>query len=220
MHCPLCHHTQLLPFHQDRRAYYRCQHCWLVFVEPACLPDKMTEKGIYDLHQNHQNDPGYRRFLGRLQEPLVRLLPAGAGGLDFGCGPAPLLVTLLKRAGFPCQGYDPFYAPDVSLLQQQYDFICCSEAIEHFHQPAREWRLWLQMLRPGGYLAIMTKRVWSQQAFARWHYKNDPTHVSFFSDETFDFLARRDGLTWRYKSADVVIFQVLATNRFVRFCST
>ena len=44
-------------------------------------------------------------------------------------------------------------------------------------------------------------------AFSRWHYKQDPTHVSFFSRETFTWLAARDGLTVEFIGNDVIILQ-------------
>jgi hypothetical protein len=53
----------------------------------------------------------------------------------------------------------------------------------------------------------MTKRVTSQQAFARWHYINDPTHVCFFSEATFRWWAAEQGLTVEFTGNDVVIFR-------------
>ena len=35
----------------------------------------------------------------------------------------------------------------------------------------------------------MTKLVRNQEAFAKWHYKNDLTHVCFFSRATFEWLS-------------------------------
>jgi len=43
----------------------------------------------------------------------------------------------------------------------------------------------------GGWLGIMTKRVRDQEAFKTWHYKNDPTHIGFFSEATFQWLTGR-----------------------------
>lgn len=103
--------------------------------------------------------------------------------------------------------WDPFFAPDPAPLQQQYDFISCTEAIEHFVQPSNEWALWLKLLKSSGTLAIMTKRYTTAEAFAVWHYKNDPTHVSFFSERTFLYLAQRDGFSTNFAANDVVILQ-------------
>ena len=53
----------------------------------------------------------------------------------------------------------------------------------------------------------MTKRVLSQSAFANWHYKNDPTHVAFFSDDTFSWLAVQWSAELRLVGQDVVLLQ-------------
>lgn len=152
-----------------------------------------TERAEYDLHQNSPTDPGYRKFLGRLFHPLRERLSPGARGLDFGCGPGPALSVMFAEAGHPMAVYDPFYAPDRSVIDQSYDFITASEVVEHLHRPGEELgRLW-SCLKPGGILGLMTQMVIDREAFARWRYRDDMTHVCFFSRETFAWLADR----WR-----------------------
>lgn len=207
--CPLCLNQHSALFHQDkRRNYYQCPQCRLVFADRASLLSATDELAQYQLHNNDINDAGYRRFLQRLAGPLLATLPAtGLSGLDFGCGPGPLLAKMLTEAGQQMSVWDPYFAADASVLQQNYDFISCSEAIEHFTRPATEWALWLSLLKPQGTLAIMTKRYTTAEAFANWHYKLDPTHVSFFSDYTFSYLAQRDGFSVNFADKDVVILQ-------------
>lgn len=154
------------------------------------------ERAEYDKHENSLDDEGYRVFLNRMAEPMIQRLlekndPSRLAGLDFGSGPVSMLSSILKRAGFDQCSYDIFYKDDQSLLQGQnrYDFITATEVFEHLKDPKLEFkRLW-QLLKPGGHLGIMTKRVLNQDAFAGWHYKNDPTHIIFFSDKTFHHLA-------------------------------
>lgn len=207
--CPLCFSTSTAFFYQDsRRAYFQCQQCYLVTADRTSLLSASEELAQYQLHQNDLHDAGYRKFLLRLAGPLLQVLPAtGLSGLDFGCGPGPLLAKMLTEAGQLMTVWDPYFAPDDAALQRQYDFICCSEAIEHFVNPAQEWVLWLRLLKPGGTLAIMTKRYTTQEAFAGWHYKLDPTHVSFFCEDTFRFLAARDKLDLTFVANDVVLLQ-------------
>ena len=207
--CPLCLAEHVVYFHQDkRRSYYQCQQCALVFADRATLLTGQEELAQYQLHQNELDDPGYRRFLQRLATPLLSVLAQpGLQGLDFGCGPGPLLAKMLTEAGQQMAVWDPFFAPDPAPLQQQYDFISCTEAIEHFVQPSNEWAQWLKLLKSSGTLAIMTKRYTTAEAFAVWHYKNDPTHVSFFSERTFLYLAQRDGFSANFAANDVVILQ-------------
>ncbi|MHA6965950.1 class I SAM-dependent methyltransferase [Zobellella denitrificans] len=204
--CPLCEHPHTFPFWEDKqRRYARCERCRLIFVEPGYRLDAAAEKAIYDRHENRVDDAGYRRFLSRLAAPLVERLRPGSTGLDFGCGPGPALAAMLTEAGFATTTYDPYYADYPERLAQCYDFVTCTEAIEHFYQPGREWRQLLTMLAPGGWLGLMTKLARDQAAFANWHYKQDPTHVSFFSRDTFLWLAARDGLGIEFIGADVIL---------------
>lgn len=205
MHCPLCDASGS-DFHRDRRrAYLRCGRCLLVWVPPAFFLSLEKEKAEYDLHQNSPDDPAYRGFLGRLAEPLLQRLPAPASGLEFGCGPGPALAAMLREAGHRVTLYDPFYVPDPSALAGSYDFITATEVVEHLHRPGAELqRLW-GLLRPGGTLGVMTKLVRDRQAFATWHYKNDPTHVCFFSRDTWNWWAQRNAATVVFPAADVIL---------------
>lgn len=207
--CPLCQHTQTQPFSRDkRRVYFQCSRCVLVFADRTTLLTAEQEKAQYDLHQNQLDDPGYRKFLSRLSIPLLETLePEQNTGLDFGCGPGPLLAQILREAGKEMQIWDPFYAPEPEALAKKYHFISCTEAIEHFISPAKEWQIWLDLLLPEAVLALMTKRYTDQNSFSTWHYKNDPTHISFFHQRTFEFLAQRDNLAVIFPADDVVIFK-------------
>ncbi|PQJ64954.1 class I SAM-dependent methyltransferase [Photobacterium angustum] len=207
--CPLCHSEQHGVFVEDKnRCYFRCQQCALIFADPEAQLSPEQEKAVYDQHQNNPDDMGYRQFLGRLATPLVERLPAGPlDALDFGSGPGPTLSIMLEEMGYNMAIYDPYFAPDPSVLTRQYDFVTCTEAIEHFNQPAKEWGLLLSMIKPGGWLGLMTKLATDAEAFTRWHYKNDPTHVSFFSRDTFRFLAQRDGLEVEFVGNDVILLR-------------
>ncbi|WP_301003685.1 methyltransferase domain-containing protein [Arsukibacterium sp.] len=207
--CPLCRATAPQLYHQDKqRSYFRCHLCALVFADRASLLSRDAEYAQYLLHNNDLNDAGYRQFLSRLSEPLLaRLTCVGHSGLDFGCGPGPLLAKMLTEAGQQMQLWDPYFAYNPAALQCQYDFICCTEAIEHFVNPYQEWQLWMQLLKPAGLLAIMTKRYTDSAAFSGWHYKNDPTHVSFFHHDTFSWLATQHKMTADFVTNDVVILQ-------------
>ena len=207
--CPLCHSQGAGLFHQDkRRQYFRCGHCALVFADPAARLSPEDEKAHYDLHENNPEDAGYRRFLSRLADPLQeRLGRSKLNGLDFGSGPGPTLSLMFVEQGHDMAIYDPYFAPEPAVLATQYDFVTCTEAIEHFYTPAKEWGLLLGMVKPGGWLGLMTKLATDADAFSRWHYKNDPTHVSFFSRDTFKFLAERDGLEVEFVGNDVILLR-------------
>ncbi|NDV90890.1 methyltransferase domain-containing protein [Alteromonas sp. 345S023] len=211
MNCPLCDYSNSPSlYHQDnRRRYHQCLRCQLVFVDPLYLPASNVEKAEYELHQNSSHDEGYIRFLDKLLSPLSLYFEPNMDVLDFGCGPGPVLGELMAKKGMNVKLYDPFFAHYPENLDQGYDIITCTEAIEHFHTPSIEWQCWLNILKPKGILGIMTKRVIDKQRFASWHYKNDPTHVSFFSEATFRYLALRDGFSVEFPTNDVVLMKKL-----------
>ncbi|MEP6388616.1 MAG: class I SAM-dependent methyltransferase [Halioglobus sp.] len=189
----------------SRRDYLRCPQCLLVFVPVQYRLSRELEREEYDKHENAVDDPGYRQFLGRLFDPLVQRLPAGASGLDFGCGPGPALAHMLMESGFEVTLYDSFYHPDDSAMSGMYDFISATEVVEHLHKPGAELdRLW-NILRQGGVLGVMTKLVIDEHAFAKWHYKNDPTHVCFFSRETWQWWARQHDADVAFEGSDVIL---------------
>ena len=190
--CPLCRGSRIVPYHSHKvRDYLNCRACDLVFVPSAQHLSGGAEKAYYDLHDNQSDDPRYRRFLDRLFAPLNLRLAPHARGLDFGCGPGPTLSKMFQDAGHAVALYDPFYAPDKSVLSVTYDFITLSEVAEHLAEPGKVLDgLWAG-LAPGGWLGIMTKRVRSHAAFKTWHYIHDPTHISYFSEPTFHWMAGR-----------------------------
>jgi len=189
------------------RTYHRCSRCSLVFVPARFHPGPAEEKARYDLHRNDPADPDYRAFLERLALPLAAKLAPGARGLDFGCGPKPVLARILSGLGFTMLHYDPFYAPDAAALDTTYDFIACSETVEHFFNPRAGWELMLRLTRPGGWIGVMTSPVEETESFGDWHYRRDPTHVSFYSRETFMWLAQSYCLEVEFASGTVALFK-------------
>jgi len=210
IHCPLCAGAEISFYSKDRRRpYLSCSTCGLVFVPPAWHLSRDEERAHYALHQNHIDDPGYRAFLSRMMYPLIERLTPGAQGLDFGCGPGPALAHMLRGAGFGVALYDSFFVPEEEMLDACYDFLCATEVVEHLYRPGRELeRLWA-LLQPGGWFGIMTKLVRDPIAFASWHYKSDPTHVCFFSVDTWRWWARQHDASLEIIGADVILLQRL-----------
>jgi len=207
--CPLCRSLEASHFFKDKqREYWLCPDCRLIYVPQCFHLSPAEERQRYDSHQNSAEDPDYRCFLSRLMTPLLPHLKPGQKGLDFGCGPGPTLSVMLQEQGYPMSDYDPLYANNPDLLKQQYDFITCSEAIEHFSRPAEEWLKLLGLLKDGGVMAIMTQMHDPATNFSRWYYKNDPTHIHFFSRSTFEWLAQRDRLEAQFSGDSVVIFKI------------
>lgn len=134
-------------------------------------------------------------------------VPLGSRGLDFGSGPGPTLSVMFEELGYRMAIYDPFYAANESVLEMEYDFVTATEVVEHLQHPGQSLHKMWRCVKPGGYLGIMTKRVVDQEAFANWHYKNDETHICFYSNETFGWLAGKWQTEPVFVENDVVIFQ-------------
>lgn len=204
-HCPLCRSLKTTLFYQDKRDYYQCSECLMVFVTEHQFLSLAAEKAMYDRHNNSPDDPYYRTFLGRLFKPVAERLAPQSLGLDFGSGPGPTLSLMFEEVGHNMMLYDKFYAPDEQVFMQTYDFITSSEVVEHLSQPREELeRLW-SSLKPNGILGIMTKRILNYDAFTQWHYKNDPTHICFFSINSFQWLAQHWDATLIVIGNDVVL---------------
>ena len=207
-HCPLCLETNASFFHEDNwRTYLRCGTCQLIFVPANYHLDSAAEKAEYDLHQNSPTDQGYRKFLARLFRPVLAQLAPNSHGLDFGSGPGPTLSVMFEGAGHSVAIYDPFYSPDETPLKRTFDFVTASEVVEHFRNPAEDLEKLWSCVRPGGRLGIMTKLALGRSAFADWHYKNDRTHVCFFSRETLVWLAAKWNAKLTIVGKDVAIFE-------------
>ncbi|MEH6566526.1 MAG: class I SAM-dependent methyltransferase [Halopseudomonas sp.] len=205
--CPLCQASAAW-FHSDaRRPYYQCSDCLLVHVPAAWHLSPAEERAEYDRHENQLDEAGYRGFLSRLADPLLARLQPASQGLDFGCGPGPALAAMLREQGHEVALHDLYYYPNPQHLAQQWDFITASEVVEHLARPLLVLdQLW-GCLRPGGWLGLMTKRVTDQQAFVNWHYKSDPTHISYFSERSFHWLAQRWDAHLEIIGADVVLMR-------------
>jgi len=138
--CPVCRTDAPLPFLSiDGRDYCRCDICEARFLDPRQHPSRAAEYAHYLHHENHPDNPGYRQFLSGLTDPLHVRLPAHSQGLDYGCGPGPALAAAPREAGHDVALYDLFIFPDPEPLERLYDFVTCSETVEHFHRPAGEF---------------------------------------------------------------------------------
>lgn len=209
--CPVCRCGRAGFFLAvDQRDYWRCPRCRATFLDQAQLPDVQTEKAEYDRHRNSVHDAGYRKFLARLADPLIKRLAPDSRGLDYGCGPGPALAEMLTEAGHHVATWDPIYSADRSVLERQYDFVTCTEVVEHMHRPAEEFERLDTLLRPGGILGIMTTFLTDDSRFANWHYRRDPTHVVFYRTETMKFIAEHIGWSMEIPRPNVAIFRISA----------
>jgi hypothetical protein len=207
MTCPLCAAPAATVYASLRGVdYHRCAVCELTFMDPSHRPSVAGERARYDTHRNDPGDVRYRAFLDRLAVPLAARLAPGAHGLDYGSGPGPTLSLMLEERGFHMSLYDPYYAPHRAALERRYDFITCTEVVEHFFEPGAEFERLDGLLNSGGWLGVMTGMLHDDVVFDDWHYARDPTHVCFYRPRTMEWIADRYGWTVERPARTVVLF--------------
>lgn len=191
----------------ETQTYRSCHACGAIFLHPDQRLSAEASFECYSRHRNDPDDPRYRQFLAQLADPLLERLPPNRLGLDFGCGPGPALACMLREAGHRVRLYDLYFHPDPEALARGYDFITCTETAEHFHRPREEFERFDRLLKPGGWLGLMTCFATDPERFANWHYRRDPTHVVFYRKRTLADIARR--LAWHcvFPAANVVLMQ-------------
>jgi cyclopropane fatty-acyl-phospholipid synthase-like methyltransferase len=137
--------------------YYHCQSCEYIFKSPEYYQDFNGQKKRYNLHENNEEDSGYRAYFQRFLDFILPLVGKPKHALDFGCGRTSLLATLLEKEGIACDYFDPIYHPNTLDSNKKYDLIVSTEVFEHLHQPRVIFEDLLERLNRGGYLAIQTE---------------------------------------------------------------
>lgn len=178
---------------RNGRFLYECARCGLLYRPAFDRPDPEAARRRYLQHRNDPADAGYVAFLGRIVELTRPHLSPPGHGLDYGSGPAPSLSPLFERLGYTMTDYDPVFAP--TELRGPYDLVVSTECWEHFHEAGREIARVVELVRPGGVLAVMTEFWGPTTDVATWHYTSDPTHTTYYSRRSMDAIASRYGLT-------------------------
>jgi len=177
--------------------YWHCLECDLISMDSESFLSHADEKARYENHQNIEGDTGYEKFLRQLWNPLQKFLSGGQTGVDFGSGPGPALQKMIERDGYTCEIYDPYYAPDEAVLARKYDFVICTEVVEHFNFPNKAWAQLLALVKARGYFGGMTQfHPGGKEAaafFEKWWYARDPAHVCFYSEKTLRWIFNRAG---------------------------
>ena len=210
--CPLCLSEGATLFHTSlqknlERDYSHCRTCDLVFVPPEFHLDADAARQRYLTHDNDPNNADYRRFLSRLWDELRPRLPEGTRGLDYGAGPGPALAAMIEENGHSAALYDPLFHPDESVLAHTYDFITCTETVEHFATPRADFLQLRRLLASGGLIGIMTDMLEDRDGFADWYYHRDPTHIAFYTQRTFGWIGEWLGLEVEYARGRVVMMR-------------
>ncbi len=206
MYCLLCSHETKV----SELETFDCFNCGLKFKNPSLYLSESEEHIRYSHHNNDSADEGYKKFLGKCVTPLTPFLKSHFSLLDFGCGPGPTLTLMVNHLVQTVVDYDPLFFPWPEQQHRQYDVVTATEVVEHFKHPKQDWDLLVSLVRPDGFLAIMTQFLKPETNFGEWWYKNDPTHVCFYRPQTFNYLASSYQLEEVYcDDISVIIFKKL-----------
>ncbi len=174
--------------------------------------DPEEESRRYKRHNNSRECRGYVEFLTPVFNEVLSHIPSPARGLDYGCGPGPVLAELLLEAGYQMELYDPFFKPEFSHFEKHsFDFVTCTEAAEHFYKPSEEFDRIFSLLKPRAYLVLMTELFTEEKSLKDWYYAKDPTHVVFFSKQSLQWLAEKYNSELEIKDNRIGLFRLRAT---------
>jgi len=188
--CPICLECNTQEYSQDKfRSYSICNVCGLIFVPRSELISTQDERARYGHHQNESEDPAYFNYLSKIVNDCIPSLKPGDEGLDFGCGPSPLMAKIFSSRGFTADSYDLYFHPHLPYKNKTYDFIILSEVIEHLRNPIEVMKELGHLLNVNGKFFIKTKFYPEKELFHHWFYKRDSTHIQFFNEEAFKHLA-------------------------------
>ena len=208
MICIVCKQNKAVVFKNiKQKRYWKCSYCEAIFLDKEFYLSSNDEYKHYLTHNNDVNDPRYKQFLSNLMLPLIERIKLNSKGLDYGCWPGPALSLMLREKGYQMFNYDPFFHPKKSNLLKKYDFISCSETVEHFHNPFDEFTRFNELLNDGGIIGIMTNFHSEEKIFENWYYIKDPTHVVFYNKKTFLIIAKIFNWDCEFLGNNLVFFK-------------
>jgi hypothetical protein len=195
--CPICNSPSESFFDKQLNIFfYECKNCFLFFKNNFLNEDE--EKKRYDLHDNSIDNQGYVNYLKEfINNYILDYIDnyKQTNLLDFGSGSNQVLINIFKKYYSNYQNvnlysYDKYFDNNENWKNNKYDIIVTTEVLEHLAKPLEELKLLHDLMNKNSYLIIMTNFHNNDKTdFLKWWYRRDPTHLSFFSLNTFEYLA-------------------------------
>ncbi len=193
--CPLCSGNGKTFYEFKLQRWYKCENCSGIFMDKKSHPDSSAEKIFYETHINDVDDKRYQKFVSPITSAILNNFDLKHKGLDFGAGTGPVISKILTDNSYSIKQYDPFFHYYPNLLKEKYDYIACCEVIEHFYNPKKEFELLRDLLLPNGKLFCMTDIYNDNIDFHKWYYKNDPTHVFIYQENSIKWIQKEIGFS-------------------------
>ena len=203
MKCSLCN-SDINDRKTDKQGkiYHICHNCKLIQLDKKFYLSIEAEKQRYQLHENSADNKGYLNYLNSIiTNSITPFLKPGKSLFDFGCGPEKTWVDILKGKGYKTSSFDPFFDQNSEWKHSKYDAITSIEVFEHLMFPGKELNNISRCQETGSFLIIRTmlhNDNWED--FTNWWYKDDPTHVAFYSTASFNYICR----TWNYNLIQII----------------
>lgn len=189
--CPLCKSESDFYTKDKIRSFYRCNNCKSVFSDRNTLLLSNDEKNRYEMHNNDIFDVRYKDFVSPITNSILNDFDKNHIWLDFWAWPWPIISKVLEDNNYNISKYDPYFWNNENLLSKKYDYIACCEVIEHFYNPDIEFEKLKNMLKKDWKLFLMTHIYDETIDFKSWYYKNDITHVFFYTKESLEYIKQK-----------------------------
>lgn len=190
--------------------FYECTLCKALVKDDQHYLSASEEKAQYITHNNDVKDVRFQNFTSPITNYVLANFSSKDKGLDFGSGTGPVISYMLNQSNYNIVQYDPFFAPQINLLENKYDYIVSCEVFEHFYKPKQEINRLISLLNANGTLLIKTVLFTDSVYFKTWYYRNDPTHVFIYRKETIEFIAKEWNLELDVLSDKLIVFKKTA----------
>jgi len=193
MNCLICgEKLTRLEHPKTKEPYFYCHICDSYSKDESLFPTRKEELEVYSNHQNSLDQEDYVAYLKDFVHQSILPFHKGYRLLEYGSGPTPVLSHILEKDyHFLVEKYDKHYEIEKEYLDLQYDVISSTEVLEHIHNPMPVFLEWISLLPVGGIISIMTLfHPKNPDDFFEWWYIRDKTHLLFFSEKTFEWIAK------------------------------
>lgn len=183
----------------DKEFHY-CSICDSFSKHESQYPTEEVQREVYAYHENSLDQLDYVDYLVNFVEKAILPFKNGNRLLEFGSGPTPVLSAILEdRYHFEVSIHDKFFAPSKEYKFTKFNVISSTEVIEHISDPMIVFEDWVELLESGGIISIMTLfHPKEKEKFLEWWYVRDRTHLLFYSEKTFEWIATHFNLKILY----------------------
>ena len=202
---------------RDEYKFFRCEGCCFVFLHPMSSLEALSK--LYEDNTYGIEETRYEKSSSRLRRSIVRsikLLPCifRKNVLDVGCGGG-FMVEAMRLCGAEASGIDvnpmaiayakkrfkrnQFFCEHFDVFADRklnYDFIFCSELMEHIGDLRYMMAFFTKSMKVGGYIYITTPDYGhpkTPKILKEWDVYVPPYHVQFFNFENARILFNRYG---------------------------